>query len=80
MKKYTQEEVNKIFQNNGYTVLGEYIDCVTPILIEKDGYKANMILHNVLTNDSKANFFGMRNPYHDENFALFIMGTRLLLL
>lgn len=72
MKKYTQEEVNKIFQNNGYTVLGEYIDCVTPILIEKDGYKANMILHNVLTNDSKANFFGMRNPYHDENFALFI--------
>lgn len=71
MKKLTQEYINGEFKNKGYNVLSQYVDSLTPILCEKDGYIGYLSYHN-LQNNRKVSLFGVNNPYCLQNVKLYV--------
>lgn len=71
MIKLTQDFVEKQFKNSGYVLLGVYTDGQTPMLCEKNGYKAYINYANFSIGRSPS-FFRLDNPFVEENMRLYI--------
>lgn len=71
MEKLTQEFIENQFKNRGYLVLDVYIDNQTPILCEKNKYKAYISYAN-FSMGKDPSFFKLTNPFVKENMELYI--------
>jgi uncharacterized Zn finger protein (UPF0148 family) len=74
MKKFTQEEVNKIYKEKGYNVISKYVGADKFLCVEKDGYKYSSTLKR-FKNGEIVGTFTIKNKYGKENIEKFIRET-----
>lgn len=60
MEKLKNNEIIKLFNNNGYRIVGEIKNSVVPIICEKDGYRYRISYHN-LSQGKNPSLWGFHN-------------------
>lgn len=71
-EKIKYEQVEKLFSNKGYTIIGEYINSTTPVLCSKNGYRYKISYANLKygKNPSLWGFSNIDNLEYNINVVL----------
>ena len=69
----SKKEVENFLNERGYNLIGEYVNVITPMEIEKDGYKYVATFRHLKNGEQKSPKFGIkRNKFAKENLKLYI--------
>lgn len=73
-KAKNEDEIREIIESFGYELLDCYIDKgLRVVFTTKDGFKANTLLSNLITNNGGFYIVNKKNPYSLENISLWLI-------
>lgn len=72
MEKLDYEIVKQLFNSKGYKIIGHYVNVITPVICEKDGYRYKISYHNLKQgkNPSLWGFYNLENLEHNISVLL----------